>query len=446
MMIEWTRETLDNGLDVIVHEDRRCPIVAVNLWYHVGSRNESPGRTGLAHLFEHLMFEGSLHHDANYFTPLQQAGAAVNGSTSCDRTNYWEVVPANALDLALWLESDRMGYLLPALTAEKFDNQRDVVLNERRQQYENRPYGLASMALMSALFPPDHPYHWTTIGEVADLRAAALEDARAFFRTWYHPTNASLTVAGDVETAAAMEAVRRHFEEIPAGPPGSGARRPRGGSSPPAAPASPDARTAERRLLLEDRVELPRLYLAWRTPALFDEGDAGMDLLAHLLAGGKTSRLYRALVHDRRIATDVSAAQGSRELSGWFCITATAAPGRGLAELDEVIRGELGALAGDGPGADELERALAQVEAQFVYGLQTVGGFNGRSDQLNAYNVYTGDPGFLGRDLARYRGAGAAHLRDLSRRLTPARRVALSIVPAGAAARGLAGSDPAEVS
>ena len=336
-----------------------------------------------------------------------------------------------------------MGHLLPVLTAEKFDNQRDVVLNERRQQYENRPYGMASMALMAALFPPDHPYHWTTIGEVADLRAATLEDARAFFRAWYHPGNASLTVAGDVETGAAMAAVRRHFEEIPDGPPGSRAGRPRDGSS---APVSPDPPGGERRLLLEDRVELPRLYLAWRTPALFDEGDAGMDLLAHVLAGGKTSRLYRALVHDRRIATDVSAAQGSRELSGWFCITATAAPGRGLAELDDVIRGELAAVAGDGPDTEELERALAQVEAQFVYGLQTVGGFHGRSDQLNAYNVYTGDPGFLGRDLHRYREAGTAHVGEFARRLTPGGRVALSIVPAGESARGLAGSAPAEVS
>ena len=445
MTLDWTRQTLDNGLDVIVHEDHRCPIVAVNLWYHVGSRNESPGRTGLAHLFEHLMFEGSLHHDRNYFTPLQQAGAAVNGSTSCDRTNYWEVVPANALDLALWLESDRMGYLLPALTREKFDNQRDVVLNERRQQYENRPYGLALMALMSALFPPRHPYHWTTIGEVADLRAATLDDARAFFRDWYHPDNASLTVAGDVETGAAMDAVRRHFEEIPAGP-----SPPRTGPAPRAARdrsvATAGGPGEERRLLLEDRVELPRLYLAWRTPALFDEGDAGMDLLAHVLAGGKTSRLYRALVRDRRIATDVSAAQNSRELAGWFCITATAAPGHRLDELDEAIGAALAALAGAGPEAEELERALAQVEAQFVYGLQTVGGFNGRSDQLNAYNVYTGDPGFLGRDLARYRETGPDEVRELAGRLAPAARVALSMVPAGETARALAASVPAEVS
>ena len=464
MTLDWTRQTLDNGLDVIVHEDHRCPIVAVNLWYHVGSRNESPGRTGLAHLFEHLMFEGSLHHDRNYFTPLQRAGGAVNGSTSCDRTNYWEVVPANALDLALWLESDRMGYLLPALTAEKFENQRDVVLNERRQQYENRPYGLALMALMAALFPPGHPYRWTTIGEVADIRAATLDDAHAFFRAWYRPGNASLTVAGDVETGAAIDAVRRHFEEIPAGP--SPPRAAGAGSGRASADISPtdrgfehhgaagagsgreqaDGPAEERKLLLEDRVELPRLYLAWRSPALFAEGDAGMDLLAHVLAGGKTSRLYRTLVRDRRIATDVSAAQSSREVGGWFCITATAAPGHGLDEIDAAVRAELADLAGDGPETDEIGRALAQVEAQFVYGLQTVGGFHGRSDQLNAYNVYTGDPGFVDRDLARYRGTDAGDVRALAGRLAPDARVALSIVPTGGNGLALAGSAPAEVS
>ena len=217
-MLDYTKLTLDNGLDVIVHEDHRCPIVAVNLWYHVGSKNEQPGRTGLAHLFEHLMFEGSANHGSGYFAPLQQAGATLNGSTNCDRTNYWEAAPTSALDLALWLESDRMGYLLPALTAAKFENQRDVVLNERRQQYENRPYGMALMALMAALFPPGHPYRWTTIGESDDVRAATLEEAHAFFRTYYHPGNASLVVAGDVETGPALERVRRHFEEIPTGP------------------------------------------------------------------------------------------------------------------------------------------------------------------------------------------------------------------------------------
>jgi len=440
-MLDYTKHTLENGLDVIVHEDHRCPIVAVNLWYHVGSKNEQPGRTGLAHLFEHLMFEGSAHHDSSYFTPLQQVGAALNGSTSCDRTNYWEVVPTSALDLALWLESDRMGYLLPALTAPKFENQRDVVLNERRQQYENRPYGMALMALMAALFPSGHPYHWTTIGETADLHAATLEEAHAFFRTYYHPGNVSLTVAGDVETGAALARVRRYFEEIPAGPPIPPVMV--GGEHVTPDVASPDG----IRLLLEDRVELPRLYLAWRTPRLFADGDAEMDILAEVLTGGKTSRLYRTLVHERRIATDVSAAQGSRELAGWFAITATAAPGHEVDELERVIGNELAALADAGPETHEIERCLTQVEAQFVYGLQTVGGFSGRSDQLNAYNVYTGDPGFMMQDRARYQKVTADRVRDLAATpLTGGRRVALSVVPHGAAGRALAGSTAARVS
>ncbi len=440
-MLDYTKHTLENGLDVIVHEDHRCPIVAVNLWYHVGSKNEQSGRTGLAHLFEHLMFEGSAHHDSGYFAPLQQAGAALNGSTSCDRTNYWEVVPTSALNLALWLESDRMGYLLPALTLAKFENQREVVLNERRQQYENRPYGMAPMVLMAGLFPPGHPYHGTTIGEPADLRATTLEEVHAFFRAYYHPGNVSLTVAGDVETGEALARVRRYFEEIPAGPP-----------IPPVVVGAEHVRlnAAEPdgvRLLLEDRVELPRLYLAWRTPRLFADGDAGMDVLAELLTGGKTSRLYRTLVHDRRIATDVSAAQGSRELAGWFCITATAAPGHEVDELERVIGNELAALADAGPDAREIERCLTQVEAQFVYGLQTVGGFSGRSNQLNAYNVYTGDPGFMAQDRARYRDVTADRVRDLAAtQFTGGGRVALSIVPRGGTGRALAGSTAAGVS
>lgn len=439
-MLDFTQYTLDNGLDVIVHEDHRCPIAAVNLWYHVGSKNERPGRTGLAHLFEHLMFEGSAHHDSGYFAPLQKAGASLNGSTNCDRTNYWEVVPTNALELALWLESDRLGYLLPALTSAKFENQREVVLNERRQSYENRPYGLALMALMSALFPSDHPYHWTTIGHAEDIRAATLEDAHAFFQTYYHPGNASLTVAGDVDTEPVLELVRRHFEEIPAGSPVpavvTGAESQR----------NPTPAAVDTRLLLEDRVELPRLYLAWRSPRLFSDGDADMDLLAELLAGGKTSRLYRTLVYERRLATDVSAAQGSREIDGWFCLIATAAPGSELMELEQVIVEELAALADTGPSEAELQRGLTQVEVQFVYRLQTVGGFNGRSDQLNAYNVYAGDPGFMARDRARYRSTTAERVRGAVRQLHEPGRIALSVVPDGAVERALPGSRPAVVS
>src|SRR3954470_3137314 len=329
MHIPFTKRTLANGLDVIVHEDHQLPMVAVNIWYHVGSKNERPGRTGFAHLFEHLMFEGSEHHDKGYFPPLQQAGALLNGSTNTDRTNYWEVVPTSAVDLALWMESDRMGYLLPALTRERFETQRDVVLNERRQNYENRPYGFALMALLAALYPSDHPYNWMTIGAAEDIRQMEFEEVREFFRTYYHPANASLVLAGDIETERAFDLAARYFGELPAG------------VKPPAVSAAATL-THERRLLLEDRVELPRLYMAWHSPAMFAPGDADMDLVGDLLANGKTSRLYRSLVYEQRLAVDVSGYQSSRELGGFFLLVATAAPGRSLteigAELDRTIQ------------------------------------------------------------------------------------------------------------
>ena len=381
MTLSFTKHTLANGLDVLLHEDHDCPIVAVNLWYHVGSKNERPGHTGFAHLFEHLMFEGSEHHDRGYFQPLQGAGASLNGSTNADRTNYWEVVPTNALELALWMESDRMGFLLPALTEAKFSNQRDVVLNERRQNYENRPYGLASMAMLAALFPPDHPYHWTTIGEIADLNAVKLDEVHAFFRRYYHPANASLALAGDIDPDAALALARDYFASIDPGPV--------------VEPVRAEASIAsDVRLRLEDRVELPRLYMAWLTPAMFAADDAELDLAADLLANGKTSRLYRRLVFEERIATDVSAAQNSREIAGFVQVTATAAPGHTLAELERVILEEIARLAAEGPTDDEIERGRVQAESQFVFRLQTVGGFGGKSDQLNAYNTFVGDPAY----------------------------------------------------
>jgi zinc protease len=434
LRIPFAKHTLANGLDVLLHEDHGCPIVAVNLWYHVGSKNESPGRTGFAHLFEHLMFEGSQHHDHGYFQPLQGAGASLNGSTNADRTNYWEVVPTGALELALWMESDRMGYLLPALTEAKFANQRDVVLNERRQNYENRPYGLAPMAVLSGLFPPDHPYHWSTIGETADLRAATLGDVRAFFERYYHPANASLTIAGDIDPDCALDLARAYFEDVPAGPP--------------VAPVRPEVpRAPEKRLLLEDRVELPRLYLAWLTPAMFAPGDADLDLAADLLANGKTSRLYRRLVFEDRIATDVSAAQNSREAGGFLQIVATAAPGHTLPELDRVITEEIARLSASGPSEDEMDRCRIQAEAQFMFRLQTIGGFGGKSDQLNAYNTFLGDPEYFERDLARYRAVNTGSLQAIVRSaLDPATRLALGIVPAGRADLGLPDSVPAVVS
>jgi zinc protease len=417
MNIPFTRHTLDNGLSVILHEDHGVPIVAVNVWYHVGSKNEAPGRTGFAHLFEHLMFEGSAHHDKGYFHPLQEAGALLNGSTSADRTNYWEVVPTSAFELALWMESDRMGYLLPALTEAKFENQRDVVLNERRQNYENRPYGLATMATVAALFPPDHPYNWLTIGSAADLQASSLEEVRAFFSTYYHPRNASVAIAGDIDPARALDLVDAHFGEIP-----------------PGTPVAPVRRTASLaapiRLVLEDRVELPRLYLAWHSPAMFGEQDGELDLVADLLGNGKTSRLYRALVYERRMATEVAAFQNSRELGSFFQVIATAAPGHTLGELEAVVLDEIAALTASGPTDDEVERSVAQAEAQFVYRLQKVGGFGGKSDQLNAYHVFVGDPGYFDRDLERYTSATRERLQHAAAAcLGTANRVTLSVVP-----------------
>jgi zinc protease len=433
LALPFAKARLANGLDVIVHEDHHVPIVAINIWYHVGSKNERPGRTGFAHLFEHLMFEGSAHHNTGYFPPLQRAGAVLNGSTNTDRTNYWEVVPTSAVDLALWLESDRMGYLLPALTDQRFQTQREVVLNERRQHYENRPYGLAVMAITAALYPEDHPYHWLTIGAADDLRAMRLEDVQEFFRAYYHAANASLTLAGDVETGRAFELADHYFGDL-------------SGSAPPPPVRAVAALGREARLVLEDRVELPRVYMAWHSPAMFSEGDAEMDLLADLLANGKSSRLYRILAYERRLALDVSAQQYSRELSGFFLLVATAAPGRTLTEIAGLLDLELQQVAEAGPSEAEMERARAQVEAHFMYRLQTVGGFGGKSDQLNAYNVFRGDPGFFGADLARYRSATRDSVRDTTRRfLGVDRRVVLSVVPRGRPSLALPGSEPVSV-
>jgi zinc protease len=432
--LPYTKRTLANGLDVIVHEDHHVPIVAVNIWYHVGSKNERPGRTGFAHLFEHLMFEGSEHHNKGYFPPLQQAGALLNGSTNTDRTNYWEVVPTSAVDRALWMESDRMGYLLPALTPERFETQRDVVLNERRQNYENRPYGMAIMAISTALYPADHPYSWMTIGSADDIRAMQLEDVQAFFRTYYHPANASLVLAGDIETERAFALAEQYFGDLTPG-------------TRPAPVAAAAALSREHRLVLEDRVELPRIYIAWLSPAMFAGDDAELDLVADLLANGKTSRLYRTLVYERRVALDVSAHQHSRELGSFFLLAATAAPGQSLPDLTAEIDAELERVSANGPSDSEIERALAQAEAQFMYRLQTVGGFGGKSDQLNAYNVLRGNPGFFATDLDRYRCATHETVRDASRRhLRGDARVILSVIPRGQPALALAGSEPVSVS
>lgn len=432
-MIPFSARTLGNGLHVIVHEDRSQPLVAVNLWYHVGSRHEVRGRTGLAHLFEHLMFKGAQHQPRGFFAPIQEAGGTLNGSTSADRTNYWAVVPTGAAELALWMEADRMGWLVPALTEASFETEREVVINERRQSYENRPYGLAQFAMAEAVYPADHPYHWPTIGYPTDLRATTVDDARAFFERYYHPGNASLVIAGDMGPDEAFAMAERLFGDIPAGAP--------------VAPAQPrPVPSAPVRLLQQDRVELARLYMAWPSPALFADGDAALDVAADLLANGRTSRLYRTLIHDTRRAVELGGGQGSRQLTSLFQIVATAAPGVSLETLRQEIAAELDRLASHGPTEAELERVRVQAEAQFMARLETLGGFGGKADQLNAYHVYCGEADGFERDLQRYLTLTPATVRDaIATWLAPQQATCLSVVPEGQAHIALADSIPATV-
>ena len=427
--LAYEKYTLSNGLDVILHEDHTIPMASVNIWYHVGSKNEKPGRTGFAHLFEHMMFQGSENHDTDYFLPLQKIGAQVNGSTNKDRTNYWENVPADQLKMALFLEADRMGNLLPAMTQEKLDNQRDVVKNEKRQS-ENEPYAKSRQLLLELMYPSDHPYYWTVIGSMDDLSAASIDDVSEFFKLYYAPNNASLCVAGDFDPAVVKPWIEEYFGTI--------------------APGQPVDRLAswiprldgERRAVAEDAVELPRVYMQWHTPAYYAAGDAEFDLLAGILTSGKTSRLYQTLVYDLQIAQDVSSYQSSRELGSTFSITATAAPGHTLAEVEEVIDRELAALLKKGVTKKELELAVTRYEADFVRGLQRVGGFGGKADRLNRYNVHTGTPGYLEEDLARYHRATTGSVDAFAREfLGRERRAVLHIVPQGDLAAGTATVD-----
>jgi zinc protease len=382
---------LDNGLRVLVHEERSVPLVAVNLWYHVGSRDERPGRTGFAHLFEHLMFEGSAHVPPGHFDRLLEAAGAVNnGSTSQDRTNYWETLPSHALELALWLESDRMGWLPAAITQEKLDAQRDVVKNERRQSYENRPYGLAWERLHELLYPEGHPYRWPVIGSMEDLSRATLEDVVDFFSTYYVPGNATLAIAGDVRSDEAFEAAARWFGEIAPG------------ATPPRAHVAPVRLPDEKRDVLHDRVHLPRIYMGWHSPAAFEAGDAELDAVSHVLAHGRASRLHRSLVHDREIAQDVDAFQRSGRSGSVFHVVATARPGVSLARLEQAVREQLAELTEHGVAEEEMERARNVIQTSFVDALETVGGFGGRADRLNFYAFHTGDPNGAEADLARY--------------------------------------------
>jgi zinc protease len=419
--VKYTQFDLPNGLHVILHEDHSIPIVSVNTWYHVGSARERTGRTGFAHLFEHLMFMGSGHVKPGEFDQwLEAAGGDNNASTSEDRTNYWIDVPSNALELALFLESDRMGYLLDTMTPKTVDAQRDVVKNERRQSYENRPYGMASITLGEMLYPEGHPYHWPTIGYMPDLTAASHEDVISFFKKYYVPSNASLVVAGDIDPANARTLVEKWFSDIKAGPL----------VEPITIPGV--ALTDVQKKTITDKVQLPRLYLAWLTPRLFEPGDTALDVVADTLAGGKNSRLYKRLVYDMQIAQSVSAGQGSRALSSYFLVQATARPGHTIEELLKVIDEEIVKLQQNAPSQHELDRSLNQIEASFYNRMERVGSFGGKGDQLNAYYTNTGNPDWFNEDLARYRALKASDVQAAAARFLPRdRRVELVVMPEG---------------
>jgi zinc protease len=417
--VGYTQFTLPNGLHVILHEDHSVPMVAVNTWYRAGSANEMPGRTGFAHLFEHLMFMGSGHVPYGEFDlQLESVGGRNNASTSNDRTNYYIDVPSNALELALFLESDRMGYLLEAMTPKTVDLQRDVVKNERRQSYENQPYGMAEIVLNEMLFPKGHPYYWPVIGHMEDLTAASYEDVVNFFRTYYSPSNASLVVAGDIDPARTRQLVEKWFGDVKAGP-----------APPPM--AIPGVRlTGVERRTITDRVQLPRLTLAWLTPRRLEPGDAALDVVADVLAGGKNSRLYRRLVYELEIAQDVSAFQLSMELASGFRIVATPRPGHTVEEIQRVIDEELATLQREAPGAREFQRALNQVEASFYNRMERVGGFGGKADQINGYFMRTGNPDYFNEDLARYRALSPSDVRAAAAAFLPLdRRVELIVQP-----------------
>jgi zinc protease len=440
LRVPFTQFTLPDGLHVILHEDHTVPLATVNVWYHVGSAREKPGRTGFAHLFEHLMFEGSAHvKEGEFDTLLESAGATNNGSTETDRTNYYIDTPSNALELALFLESDRMGYLLDSMSPERVNGQRDVVKNERRQSVENAPYGMASIEMDKMLYPPGHPYSWPTIGYMEDLTAASYEDVVEFFRKYYQPANASLVIAGDIDPAKTRALVEKWFADV----------KPGTGVVPPI--DYPHAMLTEvKRKTIQDRVQLPRLYISWLTPAFYQPGDAELDIVSQILAGGKNSRLYKRLVYDMQIAQDVSAFQASSALGSQFQIVVTARPPEAgtsaqalLDRIRAIVDEEVAALQTTPPSAREFERAINQVEASFYNRMESVGGFNGKGNQLNAYYMAAGNPDYFNEDLSRYRALDPADVQAAAAFWLPAgRRAELSVEPVKA---GESSKQPAPV-
>ena len=416
--IKYEKYTLPNGLEVILHEDHSTPIVAVDTWYHVGSGDELVGRTGFAHLFEHIMFMGSQHVAVGQFDQLlEAAGANNNGSTTEDRTNYYETLPSNALPLALWLDADRMGFLLPTMDLPKVDLQRDVVKNERRQRVDNVPYGRADETILAALYPKSHPYSWPVIGSMTDLSAASLADVQNFFKTYYAPNNATLTIAGDFDPAAVKKLVAQYFSGIPRGP--EVKRR----TTVPAVSIPRDTF-----LVLEDKVQLPRLFYTWHSVKGFSKDDAALDLLAQIVANDKNSRLYKKLVYEMQTAQSVSAFQDGSRLDGKFQIDVTPKPGQKVADIDKVVESEIANIINAGVSQRELQRAQNVYKASFLNRLASV---LGKAEVLNSYNYFIGNPDYVQQDAARYDRVTAADIQRVAKTYLGRPKIVLTVVPEG---------------
>lgn len=412
--LQYEEYRLPNGMRVILHQDKSTPIVAVNIWYHVGSKNEVPGRTGFAHLFEHMMFQGSKNYNEDYFKPLQEAGANINGSTTPDRTNYYEVLPSNFLELALFMESDRMGGLLDAMTQEKLNNQRDVVKNERRQRYDNQPYGTAFEKISELMYPKDHPYNWTTIGSLDDLTAASMDDVKAFFRQYYSPSNASLVIAGDFDSKQAKTWVSKYFGGIGNGAP---ITRPN--------PPAPKL-TGEIRKTYEDSVQLPRVYMVWHSVAQGHKDEAALNVLGAILSSGRGSRFQSNLIFGKQIAQDAFASNQTREIAGQFIVASTARPQKTLEEIEKELMTEIDRIKNEPPSAEEIARAVNQTESQIVFGLQTV---LGKADAMNENATFFGKPDLFQQNLDEYRAVTPAEVQRVAKQYLTGDRIVVNFVP-----------------
>ena len=391
--IQFDSYQLKNGLNVILHRDQRVPIVSVNLWYHTGSKNEKPGKTGYAHLFEHMMFQGSGHVPADmHFQYIQSVGGTLNGSTFFDRTNYFETLPSHYLETALWLESDRMGFFLPALTQEKLETQLDVVKNERRQRYENQPYGLWLEKILEMSFEKEFPYHWPVIGYMEDLNTATLNDVKEFFETWYAPSNASLVIAGDFDTSQTRKLVEKYFGNLPSAP----------------KPETPGALfsaygSGEKRAIVYDNVQLPRIYMAYHLPPFGETDTYVADIITDILSLGKRGRLYKALVYEQQVAQDAYALILPMQNASLLIFMATPKPGVAIEALEKALQEQIDPLINEQIAPRDLQRIQNQLEARKLRELQTV---SARADYLNMFAVYFNDPNLINTEIEKYTAIG----------------------------------------